>query len=198
MPLKSFISHDIQGAVCPLGLLGGHALRVVREHRRWKTGQVSRGARVRLHSPSHFLAERTLQREVPSPTCHSCMAKGAWPDSPAQMHWQLHLRGAARGTQRSPCPLWLIADHALKMQSRICSLQCEYRGTYVACNDGLWCERRKCLFCLWARGTAVSREPEVWFLMPRKSSGCQPSPSSEVPRNRSRYFSGNAKLHKQP
>lgn len=34
-------------------------------------------------------------------------------------------------------------------------------------------------------------------LAPNKFSGCQPSPSSEVPKERSRFPSGNTELRKQ-
>lgn len=44
-------------------------------------------------------------------------------------------RGGPGDRRALSCPLLLIADNALKIQSRICSFQHEYRGIYMVCND---------------------------------------------------------------
>lgn len=72
-----------------------------------------------------------LQMEVPSPARQRSLAR--------VFHTNVLTAASARGSPRAgrapPCPLLLIADNALKIQSHICSFQHEYRGIYVVYND---------------------------------------------------------------
>ena len=77
-----------------------------------------------------------MQMQAPSPTHQSCVGQGSQAGFfSANVLTAASTRGSPRDRRVLSCPLPLIADNALKIQSRICSFQHEYRGIYVARND---------------------------------------------------------------
>ena len=130
-PVKTFITPDIRGedilSGCLDSLGGGMAGGPGRQ---WSDHQVSAGPRllpgradaVRMDAPSPTRRSRVDQRSRAGFFSASVLAAAS-------------TRGSPRDRRVLSCPLLLIADNALKIQSRICSFQHEYRGIYVVCND---------------------------------------------------------------
>lgn len=126
-PRKICFAHDIGGCCLPClwDPNEGHLLRVFRQHR-----GVGAGARWAVDWWSGLggpfpLPGRvdTLHMEVPSPTCQGCAGQRSLARFfIANVLAAASVRDSPRDHRVLPCPLLLITDNTLKIQSHICSL----------------------------------------------------------------------------